>query len=106
MRLSHNEAGQTSIELTEVVMKFLFGFVLGFGGALLLAPDRGDVTRRRLMEKAQTVANTSKERMDNTVQNLSETARAKAGDIGSEVGRRAAEAVVASMTGQAEKRPA
>lgn len=87
-------------------MKFLFGFAIGFGGALLLAPDRGDVTRRRLMEKAQTVANTSKNRMDHAVQDLSESAREKAGEIGSEVGRRAAEAVVASMTGQAEKRPA
>jgi len=87
-------------------MKFLLGFAIGFGGALLLAPARGEETRQRLMEKAQRVANTSKSKMDETVQQFSDAAREKAGEIGSEVGRRAAEAVVASMTGKPESRTA
>lgn len=81
-------------------MKFLLGFGIGFAGALLLAPARGDETRRKLMAKAQDVASTSRQKMDQTAQQIEQAAREKAGAIGSAVGRQAAEAVVESMMGK------
>lgn len=80
-------------------MKFLLGLGLGFSLALLFAPAEGSQTRRRIAKQARDLASTSEEKLSTAADRLSETAREKAGEIGSSVGRQAAESVVESMLG-------
>lgn len=81
-------------------MKFLLGFIVGITGALLLAPARGEETRSRLMETGRNLANRSEGKLNEAVEQVSQTAREKAGEIGSVVGRQAAQAITDSMMGK------
>jgi gas vesicle protein len=81
-------------------MKFMLGFFVGLAGALLFAPARGEETRSRLIETGHNLANRSASKLNQTVEQVSETAREKAGEIGSAVGRQAAEAVADSVLGK------
>lgn len=87
-------------------MKFLLGLALGLTGGLLFAPAPGQETRRKLRREADEFAGESQERFQHAAEKVTETARDKAGQIGSAVGRQAAESVVESMLGNPEKRSA
>ena len=49
---------------TALMMGFLAGAVLGAGIALLVAPDSGEQTRRRLGETAKRLQSTARHRLD------------------------------------------
>ena len=87
-------------------MKFFFGFAIGLAGALLFAPARGEETRNRLFERGRELASDPQAKLNETVQRVSETAREKAGEIGSVVGRQTAEAIANSVIGKPEGRTA
>lgn len=72
-------------------MKFLLGFGIGLGLALLFAPASGEETRRQLADRVRVVARQKTER-------AAEAARQKAGEVGSRIGREAAEAAVEKLT--------
>lgn len=63
-------------------MRFILGFAVGFCISLLFAPASGEETRRSLMQGAQ---------------ELMDLPRQKAGELGSQVGRQAAESAVQAM---------
>jgi len=79
-------------------MNFLFGLALGYGIGLLIAPERGDVMRERLMDKAKDLASVPREKMEQTIRDAAASTQQRAGEIGSEVGRRAAEAAVQAVS--------
>jgi gas vesicle protein len=62
-------------------MKFWIGFFAGISAGLtvgvLFAPARGAVTRRRIVETAEDLAETSREKMDD----MTRAARGKARDV-------------------------
>jgi len=58
-------------------MKFLVGLFSGIALGLILAPARGEETRRRIIETAE-----------ETKQKAIETGRRKAGEYGREIGER------------------
>lgn len=68
-------------------MKFLSGLTIGVVLGFLFAPAAGEQTRHALAEKMQNAAAESEQKL-----------QAKAGDLGSKVGRQAAEAAVAAAT--------
>ncbi len=79
-------------------MNFLLGLGVGFGIGLLIAPERGEVTRERLMDTAKDMASVPREKLEATVREAAATTQQRAGEIGSEVGRRAAEAAVQAVS--------
>jgi gas vesicle protein len=79
-------------------MNFLFGLALGYSIGLLIAPERGEVTRERLIDKAEDVASVPREKMEEAIRDAAATTQQRAGEIGSEVGRRAAEAAVQAVS--------
>ena len=68
-------------------MKFVLGLGTGIMLGLLFAPATGEETRRELAAKAEDFAQDSQRKI-----------LQKAGDMGSELGRKAAESAVAAMT--------
>ena len=74
-------------------MKFVIGFAAGFALSLILAPARGEVTRRRLVQKARELMQVPREK----AQEAAEAAKQRAGDLGAEVWRRAAESAVETV---------
>ncbi len=71
-------------------MKFLLGFAIGFGLAVLFAPASGEETRRQLAEKARQFS-------EKKAEEAAEVAEKRAGEIGATVGRRAAESAVQAV---------
>lgn len=71
-------------------MKFVIGFAAGFVLSLILAPARGEVTRRHLAHKTRELMRMPREK----AQQAAKAAKERAGDMGARIGRRAAESVV------------
>lgn len=74
-------------------MRFLLGFGIGIGLGMIIAPASGAETRRKLRETITDLAHLPEERLQEAAENI----EAKAGDLGSRVGRQAAEAAVESV---------
>lgn len=74
-------------------MKFLIGFGIGIGLALLFAPASGEETRRSLFKKGRELSHMPERKLEQAA----EVAKEKAGELGSRVGREAAEAAVESI---------
>lgn len=71
-------------------MKFLLGLGIGVGLGLLIAPATGEETREQLSRKAQELADAPRQKIEETVRDV----RQSAGDKGAEIGRKAAERAV------------
>lgn len=71
-------------------MKFVLGFAIGVGLALILAPAPGIETRRRLLERMRELGQLPEKKAEE----FADTAKQKAGDLGGRIGREAAEAAV------------
>jgi gas vesicle protein len=71
-------------------MKFLLGFAIGMGLAVLFAPAPGEVTRHRLLARVQ--KKTREKAME-----IADISQEKAGQIGEDIGRRVAEAAVQAV---------
>jgi gas vesicle protein len=80
------------------MMKFFLGFGIGLAAGLLFAPASGRDTRRRLQEKFEDTMNASEEKVNETVQDIAERGRQKAGELGGRLGRQAAEGAVDAVT--------
>lgn len=74
-------------------MKFVFGFAIGLGLAILFAPASGDETRQQLRKVADDLMEAPRQ----NAAKLADLGEQKAGEIGAEVGRKAAEAAVESL---------
>ncbi len=74
-------------------MKFILGFGMGVALGLIFAPERGEVTRQRLREKAEELAEVPRQKAEE----LADVSEQKAGDIGARVGREAAQSAVQSV---------
>lgn len=68
------------------MLKFIAGLVCGAGVGLLIAPASGERTRRRLVQAVREPEELARE----TVTNI----REKAGDMGADLGRQAAQKAV------------
>jgi len=64
------------------------------GIGMALAPAPGDETRERLEHRVRDLAQTPRRKMEKKVDEVAGAVEQKAGDIGSKVGRQAAEAAV------------
>lgn len=67
------------------------------GIGMVLAPAPGDQTRERLEQGVRDLAETPRRKMKKKVDEVAGAAKQKAGDVGSQVGREAAEAAVESV---------
>ena len=72
------------------VLSFVVGLSVGAVVALLSTPVSGEETRAWLSRKAEEVSDISQEKAEQ----VTEAAKEKTGDLGSQVGRRGAEAAV------------
>jgi gas vesicle protein len=68
------------------MLKFMAGILCGVGAGLLIAPEPGEQTRRRLMRVVQEPEEIAREAVSNV--------REKAGDMGANLGREAAQRAV------------
>ena len=68
------------------MLKFIAGLVCGAGVGLLMAPASGEDTRRRLAQAARNPEELAREAVSNI--------REKAGDMGADLGRQAAQKAV------------
>ena len=68
------------------MLKFIAGLVCGAGVGLLIAPASGEDTRRRLAQAAHNPEELAREAVSNI--------REKAGDMGADLGRQAAQKAV------------
>jgi gas vesicle protein len=68
------------------MLRFIAGLVCGTGVGLLIAPASGESTRRRLLEAARDPEQMAREAVTNI--------REKAGDMGADLGRQAAQKAV------------
>ena len=68
------------------MLKFIAGLVCGAGVGLLIAPASGEDTRRRLAQAARNPEELAREAVTNI--------REKAGDMGADLGREAAQKAV------------
>lgn len=71
-------------------MRFLLGFGIGLGLAILFAPVDGEELRRRLAHKAHSWMRLPSRKIEQITTNVKE----RAGEVGARVGRQAAEAAV------------
>ena len=71
-------------------MKFLLGFAIGLGLAVLFAPASGEETRQRLISK---VENKTREK----AMEIANISQEKAGQVGEDIGRRVTEAAVQAV---------
>jgi gas vesicle protein len=78
-------------------MKFLLGFAIGFGLAVVFAPAPGSETREQLKNKARELIRYPEQRIEEKVAEAAEQAEQKAGDIGSRIGRDVAQATVKAV---------
>lgn len=81
-------------------MKFVLGFAVGVALGLVFAPAPGSETRRELKNKARELAHFPERKIEEKVREAASSAEQKAGDIGSRVGRDAAQAAVKAVTSE------
>lgn len=81
---------------TNALMAFLLGAAVGGITALLLAPDKGETTRRRLREGGVQGLRRGKDRMAKAATSLEDAARVK-GEAVSEAARRRVDAARAAF---------
>ncbi len=79
-------------------MRFFLGFGIGILLGMVFAPAPGEETRRRLSDKARAVAHLPERKLQEKVREMAEISKDKAGEVGSRVGRQAAEAAVQAVT--------
>jgi len=73
--------------------KFLLGFGIGVGLAMLFAPASGEETRGRILHKAQDLSDLPRKK----AAQMADMSKEKAGQVGADVGRRAAEGAVEAV---------
>jgi gas vesicle protein len=73
--------------------KFLLGLGTGFGLGLLFAPASGRETRSQIVKNARELARVPRKKM----LQVAEISKSKAGELGSAIGRKAAESAVESI---------
>ncbi len=74
-------------------MNFVLGFATGLVLSLIFAPARGEETRLVVAEKGRDLMQLPRRKAEEAA----EAAKEKAGDIGANVGRRAAESAVEAV---------
>ncbi len=79
-------------------MKFALGIAMGFVVGMLIAPRSGEETREMLLDKAGDLAKAPQREVENRLREIAKESERKAGEIGSEVGRKTAEAAVRTVT--------
>lgn len=79
-------------------MRFLLGFGVGVALGMIFAPGPGEETRTRLAGKARELVHLPERKIQEKVQEIAGVSKDKAGEIGSRVGRQAAEAAVQAVT--------
>ena len=84
-------------------MKFVLGFAIGVALGIVFAPAPGSETRRELKNKASELSHYPERKINEKVQEAAASAQEKAGDIGSRVGRDAAQAAVKAVTSEVLK---
>lgn len=94
-------------------MKFLLGLLAGIVAGFMLAPASGTETRRRIGEGASGLADSSREKMQQVsdaarqkAHQASDYVKQKAGDMGGDIGRRAAESATGAITEKIERKTA
>ena len=85
-------------------MKFLMGFAIGLGLAVVFAPARGSETRAQLKNRARELIRYPEQRMEEKIAKAAEQAEQKAGDIGSRIGRDVAQATVKAVSSEMLKK--
>ena len=85
-------------------MKFLMGFAVGLGLAVVFAPAPGSETRAQLKNKARELIRYPEQRMEEKIAKAAEQAEQKAGDIGSRIGRDVAQATVKAVSSEMLKK--
>jgi gas vesicle protein len=84
-------------------MKFVLGFAIGVALGIVFAPAPGSETRRELKNKVHELSDYPERKINEKVQEAAASAQEKAGDIGSRVGRDAAQAAVKAVTSEVLK---
>ncbi|HLZ40170.1 MAG TPA: YtxH domain-containing protein [Candidatus Sulfotelmatobacter sp.] len=79
------------------ISRFLLGFAVGMGVGMLFAPASGEETRDLLAERAREWMEISQRKIEEKVEEAAQVAKAKAGDLGSQIGRQAAENAVQTV---------
>ena len=79
-------------------MKFIIGLAIGIATGLLVAPRRGEETREQLLEKGRELAERPQRALRDKVRDIGQQTERKAGDLGSELGRNAAQSAVRNIT--------
>jgi gas vesicle protein len=82
---------------TETLLAFLVGAAVGGVAALLLAPDKGEATRRRLREGGGRLIDRGKEAMGKAAASVEEAAREKGQAMG-DAARQQASALGSSVS--------
>ena len=77
----------------DVMLKFLGGLAAGFGIGMLIAPARGEETRRELLEKARGAAEYPQRKANELLDAVPE----KAAQVAAETARQAAEQAVGKV---------
>ena len=75
-------------------MKFLIGLSIGIGLGIIFAPAEGSEMRRRLAEGINELSDLPRKK----AMEFAEMSQEKAGQIGADIGRKAAEAAVGAVT--------
>lgn len=75
-------------------LQFVLGFGIGFALALAFTPASGEQSRRLIANKARELIQFPSRKIEEETRKAAELAKEKAGQIGSDVGRQAAEAAV------------
>ncbi len=81
-------------------MRFLLGFGVGVVLGLIFAPAGGEETRQRLANKAREWTHAPEQKMQAKLEEVAERSQQKAGEVGSEIGRKVAENAVRAVTNQ------
>lgn len=79
------------------MVKFMTGLLCGVGVGLLVAPGRGEETRQRLMRAVQDPSAVAREKLQDV--------REKAGEMGANLGRQAAQQAVDKVIPESLNRP-